>query len=128
MNWSFDIVDSPGHIRIVTGGIFRADGYLSLLNELFDLPDWKLGMPLLFDNRKLYITKASPGELIRSADDIVSFNGELAFTRISVLYDTAESMAAASRFGMIVDSRSSARIKRFLNEVHALDWITRNGD
>lgn len=123
MNWTFEKVADPEHIWIVTSGFYTADDFLQLLTEMIALPYWKLGRDVLWDNRNIDLSITPPNELVRSAGNFVRLNGELAFTRIAVLYTCEKSMETAERFGLITDGRSTASVRRFRDEEQALGWL-----
>ncbi|MEJ7849699.1 MAG: hypothetical protein WKF92_16565 [Pyrinomonadaceae bacterium] len=123
MKWTFEKVESPDYIRIVTNGCYSADDYLQVFTDLFALPCWSLGTAVLIDNRNIDLSTASTTGLLRLARGFLRFNNELVFTRISVLYSTEQALEIAKGYGRITDSRTTARVRRFLDEKLALDWL-----
>ena len=124
MEWSFDLSKSPEFIRVTTSGVFCSTHYAEMFDELFSLEFWRFGTPLLFDNRKLYLSGIDPVELMDTADNFVSRNPELAFSPIAVLFENSDALDLGERFGQITDDRSLADVRRFLKESEAIEWLT----
>jgi hypothetical protein len=123
MNWTFEKIEDPEHIRIIGGGLFSSEGFTQMFDELFALQYWSFGMPLFFDHRKLDFSTATSLELLAASNDFIGRNNKLAFTRIAVIFDDSV-LDLAVRFNSITKSASRAKVHLYREEKEALYWLT----
>jgi hypothetical protein len=123
MYWSFERIESPEFIRIVTSGVFRGSKFEAMFDDLTSLAYWRNGVPLLFDHRNLDLDNIDPIELMSVADHFVHRNPDFAFTPIAILFANRESLKIGRRYGAITENRSQAEVRRFLKEKDAIEWI-----
>lgn len=128
MNWTIEKNESPAFIRVVTHGDFSSDDLEKMFTALFAHETWRQGIAVLMDNRDINVADVQSHEIMHAADSLLSFNKEFAFTRVAVIYNSPESLEAAKSLGRITETRSTARVKRFLEEESALDWLWPSAD
>lgn len=124
MDWSFEMVDPPGFIKVVTSGDFCSVQFGRMMDELIALDYRRPGTPLLVDHRKLRVAEADSMEILKAAKIFLNRAANFTFAPAAILYDTPEAMEVAERYGEITDDQSRAEVQRFLNPSDAVNWLT----
>ena len=123
MDWTCERSEAPQFIRVIGDGLFSGEGFARMFDDLFALPHWRFGIPLLFDQRKIDYSEVTSSQLLTASDVFISRNDQLAFTRIAVIFETAD-LGLAGRFDLITKQMSKAMVKICRGEKEALDWVT----
>jgi len=123
MEWTFESLEKPELIRVLCSGIFTSADFAAMFDELLLLPYWHLRISVFFDYREVEVTKTSPMELLAASNNFISHNASLAYTRISLLFDSQESYETGLRFAAITRQSTEAFVKMFRDEEPAMNWV-----
>lgn len=123
MEWTFELLESPEIISIVTSGKICSIEFGRMLDELVSLEYWRRGIPLFLDHRQLRITEADSMELMACADSFINKSPNFAFTPVAILYGCPNSIEIGELYGEITEDNSLSEVRRFLDETDAMQWL-----
>lgn len=123
MHWNFEYVSDERYLRITTEGVYNPDEHRQMLKEVLELPDWKPGLPIFLDNRKLSYAEADTKDLKESGEDMLRSDTLIGDSKIAFLAGSRSDFEVIRRFELITEEDLSAWMQVFLDENEALRWI-----
>lgn len=127
MRWTIDNSSLPGFLTVTTEGPPLINDVTALWNELLTSDHWRLGMCVLFDNRKMdrFPSDGTGSELISEALNFFqSCIERIGDSRIAVLIAKRENFVYHRQFQYGLSLRGmSANTQIFFNEKDATEWL-----
>ncbi len=124
MKWTITVPDGAGFIRVELLGDYELTANTGLLKEIAECVLRHPEHPLLFDNRKLDVSRITPNEMIVSNSMFADSDLGVSNRRIAILVSTDAEYERAINWGRIAHAASMTTINVFHNETDAIEWLS----
>ena len=123
MKWTIENAGGNSFIKVNLEGEFSVKEMPQTLRELFSLPEWKPGKPVLFDDTKLILTNMDLDEIKKSSQLYSEYAANYGDSKIAVLAGSLTDFARGRQFELLTGNKVKVNIRIFLKEEEAVNWL-----
>lgn len=123
MDWEIELDEASRYARITTHGTFGNSDYLRLVDEVLSHPNWRPGLPALFDHRDLTMSGVTYDVMRRAGETHLANDDRIGDGKAAILMASAADFGSARQFENLVESQAQARLKVFLDVGQAEAWV-----
>ena len=123
MKWTIENAEGNNFIKVNLEGEFSVVELPQTLSELFTLPDWKPGKPVLFDDTKLILTNTDLDEIKKSSQLYSEYAANYGDSKIAVLAGSLADFGRGRQFELLAGNKVKTNIRIFLKEEEAVNWL-----
>jgi hypothetical protein len=125
MNTTIDHSTLPEFLRVVNTGTVESGDFARMWDQVLRLENWRTGMNVLFDNRKLKVAGNGYELTAEAAKYFISKINEIGTGNIAVLMGGEENLQFGQQFNYQI-GRTEQRVQYFFNESEAVGWVTQD--
>lgn len=127
MNWVVEHREHRAFVTIKTAGTFSIEDHMRMIEDIVTRDFWKPGTDIFFDHRNMQFGKTDI-ELMRSASaNHKKYDKLIGDGRAAILMKSLTDFGRGRQFELLSSDKISAKLRIFLEEKAALEWITDNG-
>jgi len=124
MDWIADYSYEKGFAIVTTSGEFKIEDHARLVEDLTSKDFWKPGTNVLFDHRNLEFCHTTMSLMQEAAENHKSKDDLIGDGKAAILMKSVVDFGRGRQFELLASDRVSARLRVFLDEKTALDWIS----
>jgi hypothetical protein len=123
VDWTIELQEDGGLIRVSTGGLFQLRQQRQMFEELGAHPAFTHGLPVLFDNRRIDMSGSDMNVIRQSVDIAQEFMRELHIERLAGLVENGFTFGVGRQFEILTDVAGGGGFRLFNDEQLALRWL-----
>lgn len=124
MNWEVEHRAHRAFVIIKTAGTFSIEDHMRMIEDIVTRDFWKPGTDIFFDHRNLQFGKTDI-ELMRSASaNHKKYDKLIGDGRAAILMKSLTDFGRGRQFELLSSDKISAKLRIFLEEKAALEWIS----
>ena len=112
-----------GRLQVVTEGQGTPQGIIDFLNDVISHPQWKSGMSLLVDHRKLSLKNLDRLDTETVVDHFVNIRDRLGSGKCALVMNRDVDFGIARASEMMVSNRTDMEIQVFRSMEEAEKWL-----
>ena len=124
MDWAISVSEGTKIIRVELSGDYDITHYAALLKEISGTLQEHPTSPLLFDDRRLDVSRITPNEMLVSNSIFADSTLGSSVRRIAVLVESEVEYERAANWSRMTRTRAMTRIGVFRDEGEAVEWLT----
>jgi hypothetical protein len=124
MKWTIERFDSPQMFRVKVRGMFDADRFREMMDEVSVEKLGCLDFPVLFDDSDFNINNVGVDELVGAIDAFVRHNSKFNGTKVAIYMGARTDLEMVYRFRAVARDLSRVIIEIFRSEAEAVRWLT----
>jgi hypothetical protein len=123
MKWTINKTEAQPFITVITEGDFNLNDHLKMIENILSRDFWQAGMDILFDHRNLNFG-ATDISVFKGASRNHQQNDErIGNGKAAHLMKSLTDFGRGRQYELIADSKVSAKLRIFLDEKEAVDWL-----
>lgn len=123
MNWEVFKPEEQPFVTVVTNGNFNIKDHLKMIEDVVSRDFWLPGMNVFFDHRKLNFGSTDI-TIFRGASANHAQNDErIGDGKAAILMKSIADFGRGRQYELITDPKVSAKLRIFLDEREALQWL-----
>lgn len=123
MKWTFEYIENKEYIKIVSEGIFSGEEAIRQIEELLVHPNWRKGMPILVDNRKVDYGVSGTNAMKKASEFHIENDERIGSGKAALLMKSVTDFGLGRQYELLTDEEISANVHIFLDEKQALRWL-----
>lgn len=124
MNWTAEYREDKHFVSIKTAGTFSIDDHIRMIEDIVTREFWKPGTDIFFDHRNMQFGKTDI-ELMRQASaNHKKYDKLIGDGRAAILMKSMTDFGRGRQFELLSADKISAKLRIFLEEEKAVDWLS----
>jgi hypothetical protein len=123
MNWTIEDINDRDYVRITTRGLFNPADHLEMVEDIISKKFWKPGRCTLFDHRLLDFGNTTLDSIRETGSNHEINEQRIGDSKSAILMKSLADFARGRQFELLTTGKISARLRIFLSEDEALEWL-----
>lgn len=123
MNWEVEFREEHNFVKVATSGKFTLEDHLSMIEDIVSRGFWKPGMDVFFDNRQLHFVNTDIETMRNASGNHQRNNKRIGDGKTAILMKSLTDFGRGRQFELLSTGKISAKLKIFLEEENALEWL-----
>jgi hypothetical protein len=123
MKWKVEFDQSLNYVRVSGIDIFDVNLQPVIYRDILSRRFWEPGTALLFDNRNVDFGQSGIERMRRASRNYIKFARYFGTGKMALLMKSLVDFGRGRQFEMLSESKGGCRIRSFLLEEEALEWL-----
>jgi hypothetical protein len=124
LNWTIELNEPAHFVNVTAQGDFTLEDYFELKKDFISQDYWHPGMNVQIDYRQTIFTNLNLNILRKMGDFHKSKNEQIGNGRMVLLMKSPRDFGLARQYEMVTDGKVLSKVRVFLDENEALEWLT----
>lgn len=124
MNWTVHKPEGKSYITVVTEDDFNLPDHQRMIEDIISRDFWKPGTDAFFDHRKLQFNSTGYYRMKEASEIHQKYEQQIGDGKAAILMKSLADFGRGRQFEMLIDNKASAKLRIFLDEKEALDWLS----
>ncbi|HEU4561120.1 MAG TPA: hypothetical protein VFS20_24930 [Longimicrobium sp.] len=123
MHWTVEFPAGDDYAIVTTSGTFNAADHLRMIEDIVSRPGWRPGTNVLFDHRNFSFSDADLRAMYEAGTNHLRNDERIGDGKAAILMRSLSDYGRGRQFELLTADRVSARMRIFLDQHEAVEWL-----
>jgi hypothetical protein len=126
MDWIAEYIKEKQFATVKTIGEFTVEDHARMVEDIVSQDFWEPGLDVLFDHRNLHFGFTTVEIMKRASANHERNDERIGDGKAAILMKSVVDFGRGRQFELVAADRVSAKLKVFMDEQEAVDWLLEN--